>query len=314
MSSAYTPTNLGQINAAGSDVALFKDKWSQEIIEMFKQRNVMMPLHRVRTTTGSKSVSFPVFGTAVAAYHVSGAELNGQAVKQNELTILADRKMTADVFVDQWDEIVNHFDARQPLTNALVEALSVKTDKNLCQLVGMAARASATITTVGNGGSALTYANARTIGADLGAAIYEAAQKLDEKDVPEADRFCLVRPAQYNLLVQSINLINENWGGAGSYSDGTITKIAGVRIIKTNHLPITDLSASVTGEENDYTANFANTAALVFQREAIGTVKWRDITLETETSVRHQGTLVVAKQVIGSGILRPECAVEIKIA
>jgi hypothetical protein len=43
-------------------------------------------------------------------------------------------------------------------------------------------------------------------------------------------------------------------------------------------------------------------------------VRWQGVALETEHSVRHQGTLVVAKQVIGSGILRPESAVEIKIA
>ncbi len=313
MASAYTPARTGQVNSANSTTALFKDKWSQEIITSFYLKNKLLALTDTRMARGSKSVSFPVFGTATAAYHVPGAELNGQTINQNERLIYADQKMVADVFIDGWDEVIEHFDARAPFTEALSEALAAKTDKNIAQLIGLAARAAATVTG-GSAGSALTYANARTIGADLGAAIYEAAQKMDEKGVPEEGRNCLVRPAQYNLLVQSVNMINQDWGGRGSYADGKILSIGGVNIVKTMHLPITDLSASVTGENNTYVADFQNTAALVFHKSTVGNVRWQGVNLGTEYSERHQGTLVVAKQIIGHGILRPESAVEIKVA
>jgi hypothetical protein len=37
-----------------------------------------------------------------------------------------------------------------------------------------------------------------------------------------------------------------------------------------------------------------------------------DLSTEMAYDIRRQGTLVVAKYAIGSGILRPECAVELK--
>jgi hypothetical protein len=40
-------------------------------------------------------------------------------------------------------------------------------------------------------------------------------------------------------------------------------------------------------------------------------VKLMDLSTEMEYSVRHQGTLIVAKYAMGHGILRPECAVEL---
>ncbi len=309
----FTPSHIGADNDGGDELALFLTKWGNEIVEHYNKVCVMRDLVTRRRQDNSKAATFPVFGLAAAHYHVPGDSLDGQVILGSQRTINADSKMVADVWVDEFEEILNHFDIRGPYTRALAEAMAVKTDKNLIQLVGTAARDSAT-TTDGDDGSALTYAGARTVGADLGAAIYEAAQKLDEKSVPEMGRVCLVRPAQYNLLVQSVALINNQWGGAGSYSDGTILRIGGVRIVKTNHLPITDLSTPVTGENNTYVANFANTAALVFHPDAIGMLEWQGMKLEMERSVRNQGTLIVSKQIVGAGILRPEAAVEIKVA
>jgi hypothetical protein len=48
--------------------------------------------------------------------------------------------------------------------------------------------------------------------------------------------------------------------------------------------------------------------------EAVGTVKLIDLAVETEYDMRRQGYLTLAKYAMGHGILRPECAVEIKTA
>ena len=39
-----------------------------------------------------------------------------------------------------------------------------------------------------------------------------------------------------------------------------------------------------------------------------------DLAVESEYSVRYQGTLLVGKYAVGHGILRPECSAEIKTA
>jgi hypothetical protein len=39
-----------------------------------------------------------------------------------------------------------------------------------------------------------------------------------------------------------------------------------------------------------------------------------DLAMETDYDIRLQGNLMVAKYAMGSGILRPECAIELKTA
>ena len=81
-------------------------------------------------------------------------------------------------------------------------------------------------------------------------------------------------------------------------------------------LNITKLAgASSTGENNTYNGDFSNVKALVMQKQAIGTVKLMDLAVERTSGdfeVMYQGTLMAAKYAMGHGILRPECAVEIK--
>lgn len=46
--------------------------------------------------------------------------------------------------------------------------------------------------------------------------------------------------------------------------------------------------------------------------DAVGTVKLLDLAQEMAYDIRRQGTLIVSKYAVGHGILRPECAVELK--
>lgn len=138
----------------------------------------------------------------------------------------------------------------------------------------------------------------------------------DEKDVPQSDRVGIVKPAQYALMAQTTSLINKDWGGAGVYADGSILKVNNIAIVKSNNLP-TSVVAAVAGENNTYDGDFSNTAALIMQKSAIGTVKLMDLAVQMtgdDVKVMYQGTLVVGKYAMGHGILRPECAVEVAIA
>jgi hypothetical protein len=83
--------------------------------------------------------------------------------------------------------------------------------------------------------------------------------------------------------------------------------------VKSNNLPSTNITDG-TSENNTYTGDFSNTVGVAFQREAVGSVHLMELGMEQEYSVRHQGTLMVAKMAVGHGKLRPECAVEFKKA
>lgn len=314
-----TASRLGVVNGASpSNFAttnnLFLKVFAGEVLTAFDETNVMKDLHTSRTISSGKSASFPVTGKANAAYHTVGTPLLGtQQIKHNEIVINIDDVLIADTFIADIDQAKNHYDVRAEYSRLLGMALAKEFDTRTQRVGLLAARSAATITG-GNGGSALTDADANTNGASLAASIFEAAKVMDEKDVPENERVCLVKPAQYYNLVQTTDVINRDWGGAGVYADGEVLRVAGVQIVKTNNLPTTNVSA-VTGENNTYSGNFSTTVALVMQKQAIGTVKLMDLAVEQTTgdyNIMYQGTLMAAKYAMGHGVLRPECAVEIK--
>ena len=310
-----TVLSIGQVNGAGATDALFLKVFGGEILTAFEEANVVMDKHTVRQISSGKSAQFPATWKVSASYHTPGAEIVGQTSNLAERVINIDDLLLASVFIANIDEAKSHFQTRSEYAKQMGLALANQWDKNVLQTGVLAARASATVTGA-NGGTSLTSATTlyRTSATDLAAGLYAAAQAMDEKDIPEGEvRFGFVRPAQYYMLAQSTALINRDWMGAGSYSDGKILRIGGIEIVKTNHLPITDLTANqVAAMKNTYNADFSKTAALVMTRQAVGTVKLMDLAQEMAYDIRRQGTLLVAKYAIGHGILRPECAVELK--
>ena len=316
------PSRLGQQNGTGSDLALFLKVFGGEVLTAFAEANIMFngsvngtPLHLVRTIQSGKSAQFPATWKAAASYHTPGTEIVGDPIRHNERVINIDSLLIASAFIANIDEAMNHYDVRSIYTTELGYALARVADRNLLQLAVLAARASATITG-GYGGTVLTNAGYGNVADTLAQGLYDAGQALDEKDVPETDRFCVLRPAQYNLLVQSSKAINRDWnamGPNGAYSEGKVFKVNGITILKSNHLPNTNVTA-VSGENNTYSGNFTTTVGVVFHKSAVGTVKLMDLAVESQYDIRRQGTLFVAKYAMGHGILRPEAAVELKTA
>ena len=315
-----TASRLGAANGAAANFdqtnALFLKVFAGEVLTAFDETNVMKDLHVSRTISSGKSAQFPVSGKANAAYHTPGTPLLGaQTINHNEVVVNIDDVLIADTFIADIDEAKNHYDVRAEYSRLLGMALAKQFDVRLLQLAVLAARSSATVTG-GNGGSAITDADAKTNGASLAASIFEAAKIMDEKDVPENERVAIVKPAQYYNLVQTTDVINRDWGGAGVYADGTVLRVAGIQIVKSNNVPSTNVSA-VSGENNTYHGDFSTTAAVVMQKQALGTVKLMDLAVEKTSgdfNIQYQGTLMAAKYAMGHGILRPECAVEIKTA
>lgn len=302
------PSRLGQVNLAGDTDALFLKVFSGEVLTAFHRENVFLNRSMVRTIQNGRSAQFPATGTVVASYHTPGTELNGTTIAAAERTINIDDLLVAQVFIARIDEAKNHYDVRSIYSDEAGKVLSETMDANIAQVAVLAARASATITG-GNGGSVLTNAAYGTDSTVLASGLFTAAQTLDEKNVG-AERNVFLRPAQYYLLAQNTNLINQWYGGKGAISDGTILKVAGIEVVKTNALPRTNITTGVT----TYQGNFSTTVGLVMNKAAVGTVKLLDLATESDYDIRRQGTLIVSKYAVGHGILRPECAVELKTA
>jgi len=355
------PSRIGQVNLAGDADALFLKVFSGEIITTFEKFNVMMPLHRVRTIASGKSAQFPVTGVASAKYHVPGesvlSEASGTSLfaasasagspttsfdsgnsptskylnrfKHNEKVIFIDDVLVSSVFVADIDEMKNHYDVRSSYSTEIGRALAYTADKNLIRTVIAGARK----TTDRFGGSDATLLGAQqgigTTGSQIIEGLFKVAQKMDEANVPSDDRYVILPPAQYYLLVRDgKDAIDRDYNGEGngSLAQGDILSIAGMRVMKTNHVPTANESSTqdalhgADGVKNDVSGtsgagysglNFTATRGIAFHREAIGTVKLMDLSLESEYQMERLGTLMLAKYAMGHNVLREECCYEL---
>lgn len=307
-----TQLAVGQVNGAGASDALFLKVFGGEVLTAFEEANKVMDKHTVRTISSGKSASFPATWKVSAGYHTAGAEIVGQTSNVNERVITIDDLLLSSVFIALIDEAKNHYDVRSIYSKEVGRALAYQWDKNVLQTGVLAARAAATVTGA-YGGTALTSATTlyKTSAVDLAAGIYAGVQAMDEKDIPEEEeKYAFVRPAQYYLLAQSTALLNRDWtyGEGGNYAQGKVLQVGGAQIVKTNHLPITNVAAGPTAYQGDFT----KTAGLLMTKQAVGTVKLLDLAQEMAYDIRRQGTLIVSKYAVGHGILRPECSVELK--
>lgn len=308
-----TVSRLGQANLSGDVQALFLKVYAGEVLTAFAETNVVLQYVRQRSIAHGKSAQFPVLGKAGGGYHVPGTEIPGRTIAANEAIITIDDLLLSDTFIANIDEAMNHYEVRSEYSTEQGRFLANTMDKHLLQLGVLAARASARITGE-SGGSVITDSNAASDSNSLVADIFAAAQALDEKDVPAEDRVVFLRPAQFYAIAQNTKVLNKDWGGAGVYADGKVFRIAGIDVVKTNHLPNATVSSGSTlaGTGDKYAGLFNTTVALVMQKSALGTVKLLDLAMESAYDIRRQGTLMVAKYAVGHGILAPQAAVEVR--
>ena len=307
----YTVSNIGQNAGSGSTTASFLKVFSGEVITAFETANSTLDKHLVRTISSGKSAQFPIVGKATASYHTAGNEITGGSITHNERTISIENLLIAPVFIAKIDEAMSHYDVRSIYSKELGRALANQMDKHVYQNLILNSRASALSPQAA--GSAETDADFETNAASAAATIFKCAEKMDEADVPADDRYVAVSPAAYYNLIQGTTVINRDWGGSGSYSDGKVLKVAGMNIIPTNNIPTTNITSGVAqGSSTNFGGNFSTTVGCAWQKNAVGTVKLMDLSTEMDYQIQRQGTLVVAKYAMGHAPLNPVCSIEIK--
>ena len=330
-----TPSRLGQINGANDAQALFLKVFSGEILTTFEEMNVMKGLHTIRTISNGKSAQFPVTGIATAKYHTAGENIADadnsylSTVKHAEKVITIDDVLLASSFIANIDELKNHYDVRSIYAKELGKALAKRFDVATMKTLVAAARSATTISG-GKAGIAIDGGEA----ADFSAAViqeklFEAAQKLDENDIPnDGQRYAILKPADYYKLLQSgEEVINRDFGGRGDVATGALPMVAGLRIFKSNHLSDVAVAEASQDQDDDssnndvfggsgtgYNGDLSKTFIIGGHPSAVGTVKLLDLATESDYKLELQGTLFVAKYAMGHGVLRPEAAFEIKDA
>ena len=340
-----TPSRLGQVNLAGDANQLFLKVFSGEILTTFEEFNVMKDLHTIRTISNGKSAQFPVTGIATAAYHTPGQNIADSTnsylskIKHAEKVITIDDVLLASTFIANIDELKNHYDVRSIYAKELGKALAKRFDLATMKTLTAAARTDSALKTAADDGydgkNGINIVSGVALnsltGADIQDALFDAAQKLDENDIPnDGQRFAILKPRDYyTLLASGEDVINRDFGGRGDVATGNIPMVAGIKIYKSNHLAdvATDLSSDNGGDgstavKNDvfgsagagYNGNLSITQIIGGHPSAIGTVKLLDLATESDYKVELQGSLFVAKYAMGHGILRPEASFEVSVS
>ena len=316
------------------DNALFLKVFSGEVLTAFKRNCVFGDTVMKRSISSGRSAQFPVTGRFTATSVTPGAFIQGQEqMQQNEVVIRIDDYLTACADIFSLDEAKTHFDQRSIYSTELGEALARAFDKRIARLVAVGARTAtgdlaADKPTAADApfrtGTQIDLAKATPTSNDLVAAVFSAAQALDEKDVSSDNRVLIVRPEEFYSLIQSDRAVNFDWnqqGVNGSYKEGQIVKLAGFSIYSSNHLAQGNASADAgeagfvfNGSVETSAVDMTNTKMLAFQRNAVGVVTLKDIAMSmtgNDYDVMYNATKLKAQYAIGAGVLRPECCVEV---
>jgi len=245
---------------AGSARALFLKLYAGEVLTAFQSKNIMMPLHRVRTISKGKSAQFPMTGRyRDASYHTPGTELVPTKAKQGERIVTIDDLLVNAQFVPNIDEAMSHYDIRSIYTQEAGFGLAKVADENILR---MAIKGSLceNATIAGETGMIQEftafddedYTPNVVIGSAAGdardpkkiaQAIMDAKRVFDNNNVP-GDPFVVMPVDMYYDMfkvsgssnLNDLAIFNRDIGGGGSVATGQVPTILGMPIYVTPHL------------------------------------------------------------------------------
>lgn len=299
------------------DTSLNIFKYNSEVLVAFKRLCLMEGLVQYKDCSKAKGRKFNLFGRGEARYVKPGEsqlEKVNRQYDRTQITIYPDYPLISDDLIDDFSALMNDFNERQLATEATAEALANKRDKSMLQQAILAAREPGKVEGM-YGGSSLVYADCDSDVQQLRKALTAAAVAMDEKDVPDTDRNVILKPLQYRMLVDCDDVVEDSVGGDGSRSKGIVGRYQGLLLRKSNNLPTTDLTGTDDAlMNNTYEGNFTGTVASVITSRVLGAVRLSGMKTEHQRHADRQSDYYITSLMVGSGILRPDCAVEIRNA
>lgn len=316
-------TNYQQQGAkqnTGDQLALFLKVFSGEVLTAFTRASKVMNNHMIKTIDSGKSTSFPVMGRGKAHYLPAGSNLDDlrEAIPHNEVVINIDGLLTSDVLITDIFEAMNHYDVRGEYAKQLGEALAIAADgATVAEIAKLVKANTENITGLGKGivvektitgGAGINYETGKAVIDGL----LEMKAKWTTQYVPEEERFAYITPEVESAIITTKDAINRDYGAVASIVDGNIDKLCGFKIIAVPHLKAG--GADKTGmlgtapEGHEFPTDYAGALAVCAHRTAVATVKLKDLQLEHARRPELQADMIIAKNAVGHGGLRPEAS------
>lgn len=332
-----TQTVLGTLNKAVSSTAgtenydakyaTYLKLFSGELFKAYESATIAKGTVQTRTLKNGKSLQFIFTGRMQAAYHTPGTPILGSGDPPvAEKTIVCDDLLVSSAFVYDLDETLAHYSLRSEIAAKIGHALAEAYDKKIFRTIAKAAREAHPITAAPGpepGGSVIQLGVQKEYDAQaLVDAFFEAASIMDEKNLPKQGRIAVLSPRQYYALISQVdsNILNRDYGNnQGSLNSGDgLYEIAGIPIKRSNNLPfLAGNIAAVTGENNNYAADFSTHCGLIYHRDAAGVVEAIGPQVQTTGSdikTLYQGDVIVGRLAMGAGTLNPAGAIELQSA
>jgi hypothetical protein len=327
---------------------LFETVFTGMVLREFEESRVARDLISIKKPIkGAMSAKFRLMGAVGAQHHTPGDNILAdgtylQEAAQAALTIACDDLLLSAVLVDNIDELRNEFSSRADLAAEMGRALANRDDQMVLRAVYQASQLAYTednatsndrsrtggswsangrdyIGQPNSGGTHwldLTGATVSTKAAKIYDMLMKTKTQMNKDGVPKFGRVFVCNEDVHEWLARETDLLNKDWGGNGSLSEGEIGKVAGFQIITTNNWPTyAEWNASYGGDRNSTAAGLAvdtDLIGLAFTPEAAGIVSLMDMATEAEWKAEYQAHLMIAKQACGYGRVRPECAYAFK--
>ena len=271
MATNYSAIHRSGVNNAGADArALYLKLYAGEVLQAFQSKNIMMPLHRVRTISKGKSAQFPMTGKyRDASYHTPGSEIVPSASKQGERIVSVDDLLVNAQFIPNIDEAMSHYDIRSVYTQEAGFGLGKVADQNILRLAIKAALCeNATLASKTTGGSLIQdysafddedFSGNVVVGGDetttssvassirdpkkIAQAIMDAKRILTNANVPGEPFVVMSNDMYYDMFkisgssnLNDLAIFNRDIGGSGSVASGDVPRILGMPVYVTNHM------------------------------------------------------------------------------
>ena len=254
---------------AGTGRALFLKLYAGEVLTAFQSKNIMMPLHRVRTISKGKSAQFPMTGKyRDAGYHTPGKEIVPTAAKQGERIVSIDDLLVNAQFIPNIDDAMAHYDIRSIYTQEAGFGLGKVADQNILRLAIKGALCESAAMAALTAGAPMIqeystfddedFTRNVVIGATTGTgsdiaksrepqsiaqAIMDAKRILQNADVPGDPFVVLNNDTYFDMFkvsgsnpLNDLVIFNRDIGGTGSPMTGAVPQILGMPVYVTNHL------------------------------------------------------------------------------
>lgn len=335
---------LGVSTTEANRRELFLKLFAGQVLNAFEDPtvNLMDSLVRQFSISGGKTLQIPATGYVQGAYHLPGKEIQGQSPQQSERTINVDDLLYVPLFFPSIYDALSHYQVRGEYAKKAGYTLAKA--KNNAQIVEVlkAARSAATIPGVTNGGSQILSdkfqvgtggaADVNEAALTIFEALFQAAEIMDQKLIPTEDRHCMLRPREYYTLVRAIqsngfSLANKFFmETTSSINTGKLPTIAGFQMHKSNLLPKTNMTETgdpsgsgtpgtlaVLPIHSAHALDCTKTMGMIWHPEASATVTLMGLQVKTDYMLKNLGDLLVAYFVLGHGVVRPECSIELSL-